>query len=100
RVVSKLADLEQLYRLTVKLGDFQSALRATAEYRKYVDLQARLVGELVQGDRHLHFQVADSPHYKRLVALVMSWVADKPDMAAELSAFLESAENARETAPL
>lgn len=93
RCLAGMADLQQLYDLALKLEDFAMAIRAKREYRNYLELQAKLVGELIAGDRHLHVAVAESPAYRRLVALVMSWVENDPAKMADLSSFLENAEN-------
>ena len=92
RNVLMLAELFQLYRLCVETGDFRTAVRAASEYRGFVECQAKIVGELVTGDRHLHLAITDSPQFKKLVALVMSWAANKPDLAAQLGAFLQEQE--------
>ena len=61
RNVTMMAELWQLYRLAAEAGDHQVAIQAAREYRRYNELQAKLVGELVTADRHLHLNVTDSP---------------------------------------
>ena len=97
RNVTMMAELWALYRLAADAHDYQTALGAAREYKKYNELQAKLVGELVTADQHLHLNVTDSPAFRRLVALVMAWAADKPDLSAELAEFLEQQERAAET---
>jgi hypothetical protein len=92
-----MSELWHLYRLAADTGDYQTAISATREYRRYNELQAKLVGELVTADRHLHLNVTDSPAFRRLVALVMAWAADKPDLSAKLAEFLEQQERAAKT---
>ena len=95
-----MSELWQLYKLAADAGDYQTALGAAREYKKYNELQAKLVGELVTADRHLHLNVTDSPAFRRLVALVMAWAADKPDLSAKLAEFLEQQERAAEATEL
>ncbi len=96
RNVTMMAKLWQLYRLAADAGDHQVAIQAAREYRRYNELQAKLVGELVTADRHLHLNVTDSPAFRRMISLVMAWAADKPDLAAQLAAFLEEQERQAE----
>ena len=100
RNVAMMAELWGLYQIAVDAGDLKTAVRTAREYRGYNELQAKLVGELVQGDRHLHLAVSDSPAFRRLVAVVMAWAADKPDLATQLSQILEETERHAQEAPL
>lgn len=95
RNVVMLAELQQLYRLCIIAKDFKTAVRVAGEYREYNELQARFVGELVTGDQHLHVQFQESPLYRELLALIMAWAAKHPDLAAELSGFVEAHEQKR-----
>ena len=87
RNIVMLTELYAAWRLAVDSEDWRSAASLANQHFKYAELQAKLVGELIQGDRHLHLNVTDSPQYRRLVALLMAWAGDKPDLLTELSEF-------------
>lgn len=95
RNVVMLAELTQLWRLCVDAKDYRTAVRVAGEIREYNELQAKFVGELVTGDQHLHVQFQESPLYRELMAIVMAWAAKHPDLAAELSMFIEAQEAKR-----
>lgn len=89
RNVVMLSELYHAWRLAIGNEDFRNAASLAGQHYKYAELQAKLVGELIQGDRHIHLSVTDSPQYRQLVAIVMAWAADKPDLSADLARFLQ-----------
>lgn len=94
RIVVMLAELFSAWRIAVDHQDFRAAASLAGQHHKYVELEAKLLGDLIQGDRHIHIEITNSPEYRRLVAIVMAWASDKPDLAAHLAAFLEEQERA------
>ncbi len=96
RNVVMMSELWGLFKLAADAGDHPTAIRAAREYREYNELQARLVGELISADQHVHLTIAQSPEYRRLVSFLMAWASNKPDFLADLAAFREEKERAAE----
>jgi hypothetical protein len=94
RNVVMMSELWGLFKTAVDTGDSNIALRASREYREYNELQARLVGELISADQHIHLTIVQSPEYRRLVSFIMAWASDKAEFLAGFSDFLLEQERA------
>ncbi len=89
RNIVMMAELFAVWRLCVNAEDWRGAASISGQYFKFAELQCRIVGEIIQGDRHLHLNVTDSPTYRRLIALIMAWAGDKPDLLTQLAQFFQ-----------
>ncbi len=91
---SQEAELYGVWLIAVELQDFRAAASLAGQYHRFLETEAKLLGDLVQGDQHIHIEITNSPEYRRLVAFVMSWLSDKPEVAGQFAEFLEEQERA------
>ncbi|MEM7312693.1 MAG: hypothetical protein AAF497_06035 [Planctomycetota bacterium] len=89
RISIMLRDIYGGWRAALATGDHRSAASMANVHHKYVETQARLLGELPDGGRHIHINVINSPEFRGFVSRVMAWASGHPDLAAELARFLE-----------
>jgi hypothetical protein len=82
RVTTKLSDMEMLFRLCIEDDDRRSAISAAREYREFLEIEARMLGELVTGDRHLHVHLTSSPEYLKLRARLVAALTPYPEALA------------------